>query len=49
MAKILLEKEYLTRDEFNSLMENDGVMKKEKSSNELNDGSNLDSSAKTPE
>jgi hypothetical protein len=25
------------------------VMKKEKSSNELNDGSNLDSSAKTPE
>lgn len=43
MSKILLDKEYLTRDEFNDLMDNGWVMK-EKGHLEWNEGFNKDSS-----
>ena len=43
MSKILLEKEYLTRDEFKDLMDNGWVMKSN-SHPEWNEGSNKDSS-----
>jgi hypothetical protein len=46
MSKILLEKEYLTRDEFKDLMDNGWVMK-EKGHPEWNEGSNKDSSLRS--
>ena len=46
MSKILLEKEYLTRDEFKDLMDNGWVMK-EKGHSEWNEGSNKDSSLRS--
>ncbi len=48
MSKILLDKEYLTRDEFKDLMDNGWVMKG-KGHPEWDEGSNLDSSAKASE
>ena len=48
MSKILLEKEYLTRDEFKDLMDNDWVMK-DKSNSEWSGESNKESPAKASE